>query len=371
MTIDEFFAKHNDLKTRRGPKKTNYQEIPVNSLQTNSDGAAKFNDIYQDLLKMDLNTIIRTKSGGISNDADKMFNNMYAWDVRSVKSMVEITIRTAVECRIQFRQLQKFDDGTEGLTMSGHTAFRRFRDLCKKAGIDLDDYADIDFEHAKEVKNSIPKPKICLTDKIWKNRTVFNAHHIDFHNSYPAGLCNTHPEFRKVIEPLYKERHDHPENKLVLNATIGYMQSIMPQVRARWAQLSHDAIKDNNDRIDALAQELIDNGYTIIAYNTDGIWYKGRRPYHGDNEGSDLGQWENDHTYCQLRFKSDGAYEFIENGVYSPKVRGFTNLDKIKPRSEWTWGDIYNYEAVRMVFTFDPDIGIIESTMTEDNKLYD
>lgn len=367
MTNTEFFAKHNYLKTKRGLIKTNYKKIPVNALQMNSDGAAKFNDIYQDLLKMDLNTLVRTPSGGISNDSGNMFNNMGAWDIRVLKSMIEITIRIPTECRIQFRQLPKLEDGTEELLMSGHTAFMKFKKLCSEAGIDLDDYADDDYYHAMEVKSSIPKPKICLADEMWKDKIFTNAHHIDFHNSYPAGLCNTHPEFRPVIEPLYNERHDHPENKLVLNATIGYMQSAMPQVRARWAQLSHDAIKDNNDRIDALAQELTDAGYMVLAYNTDGIWYVGRRPYHGDNEGPALGQWENDHKYCKIRFKSDGAYEFIENGEYTPVVRGYTNLDKIKDRSEWTWGDIYNYEAVPVQFRFVEGIGIIENT--EDDKL--
>lgn len=365
MTNIEFFEKHNYLKTKRGLVKTNYQKMPVNAIQANSDGVAKFNAIYQDLLKMDLHTLVRTPSGAISNDSENMHNNMNAWDIRRLTSMIEITIRMPTECRIQFRQLQKLDDGTEKLTMSGHQAFLRFKKLCSEAGINLDDYADDDKNHAEEVKKSIPMPKICLANDVWKNQIIANAHHIDFHNSYPAGLCNTHPEFRKVIEPLYNERHEHPENKLVLNATIGYMQSIMPQVRARWAQLSYDAIKDNNDRIDALAQELIDNGYTVIAYNTDGIWYAGRRPYHGDNEGPALGQWENDHKYCQIRFKSAGAYEFIENDEYTPVVRGYTNLDKIKDRSEWSWGDIYKYEAAPVLFSFDKEIGIIENTEVE------
>ena len=48
MTNAEFFAKHNYLKTKRGLVKTNYQKMPVNALQMSSDGAAKFNDIYQD-----------------------------------------------------------------------------------------------------------------------------------------------------------------------------------------------------------------------------------------------------------------------------------------------------------------------------------
>ena len=367
MNIDEFFAKYKELKARRGLMKTNYKQIPANALQMNSDGAAKFTDIYQDLLKMDLNTLIRTPSGAISNAPENRFNNMYAWDIRVLKSMIEITVRATIECRIQFRQLEKLDDGAEGLTMSGHTAFMKFKALCSKAGINLSDYEDNDIAHAMEVKNSIPKPKISLSDNMWIDKIIINAHHIDFHNSYPAGLCNTHPEFRKVIEPLYNERHDHPENKLILNATIGYMQSAMPQVRARWSKLSHDAIKDNNDRIDALAQELTDNDYTVIAYNTDGIWYMGSKPYHGEGEGSALGQWENDHTYCKLRFKSAGSYEFIEDGKYTPVVRGYTKLDRIRDRSEWSWGDIYNYDAVPVQFRFVEGIGIIENT--EDDKL--
>ena len=32
-----------------------------------------------------------------------------------------------------------------------------------------------------------------------------NVHHIDFHNSYPAGLVNTHPEFKDVITFLYNK----------------------------------------------------------------------------------------------------------------------------------------------------------------------
>lgn len=361
MTVDEFFEKHSYLTAQRGLIKTNYKKIPVSALQMNSDGAKKFNNIYQDLLKMDLNTLIRTPSGAISNAPENKSNNMYAWDVRALKSMVEITVRTHIEFRLQFRQLSKDNDDTEN-TMYGWEAFSRFKYLCEKAGINLDDYADNNFDHAMEIKNSIPKPKICMGDDMWIDKTISNAHHIDFHNSYPAGLCNTHPEFRKVIEPLYNERHKHPENKLILNATIGYMQSAMPQVRARWAKLSRDAIKNNNDRIDTLAQTLEDEGYTIIAYNTDGIWYTGGKPYHGDGEGSALGQWENDHTYCKLRFKSAGAYEYIENGEYTPVVRGFTNLDKMKPRSEWKWGDIYDHSMVPVQFKFVEGIGIVEIT---------
>ena len=38
-------------------------------------------------------------------------------------------------------------------------------------------------------------------------------------------------------------------------------------------------------------------------------------------------------------------YEFIEDGKYTPVVRGKTKLDRVKPRSEWQWGDIFKYDA--------------------------
>ena len=123
----------------------------------------------------------------------------------------------------------------------------------------------------------------------------------------------------------------------------------------KYAHLSRDAITDNNNRIIKLSDELSSQGRVILSYNTDGIWYQGEI-YHGNGEGHDLGQWENDHINCQFRMKSDGSYEFIENGKYYPVVRGYTRLDRIKPRTEWVWGDIYQAGII----TFSIDINGIK-----------
>ena len=85
-----------------------------------------------------------------------------------------------------------------------------------------------------------------------------------------------------------------------------------------------------------------------ILYNTDGVWYysPNGKPYHGEGEGKGIGCWENDHLDCKWRAKSKGCYEFIEEGKYSPVVRGLTKYDKIKPdRTTWEWGDIFKKEA--------------------------
>ena len=202
---------------------------------------------------------------------------------------------------------------------------------------------------------------IRLNNPIYADKIFKNAHHIDFHSSFPSGLVNTHSEFKPVIEKLYNGRKRHPEYKYILNSTIGYMQSI-PCCKAAWAQLSRDAINDNNKRIDELAEKLIKSGRTILAFNTDGIWYTGDI-YHDENEGNNICQWHNDHKDCIIRFKSAGAYEFIENDIYTPVIRGRTLLDNIKDRSQWTWGDIFNKETLikKFVVNTDDTIKIIYS----------
>ena len=46
---------------------------------------------------------------------------------------------------------------------------------------------------------------------------------------------------------------------------------------------------NTNRRIRGLTEALRENGNTILAYNTDGIWYVGDI-YHGPGEGDQAGQ---------------------------------------------------------------------------------
>lgn len=338
-----------DYKHAKITMKPNKKLIPVNGFELNDEGAHKFNEILEFILNKKLNPIIRTPSNGISYKTKAP-----AFDYQHTNSCVEITyLGLEGLYRFQFRsQGQSDTDDNNEEKIYGRQAFTEFKKLCKAAGIDLNDYA---IENGVEVKKTIEKPLIQLERKVFEN-VVFgegNVHHIDFHNSYPAGLCNTHPEFRPIVEKLYEERKTDPSkkklNKAILNLTIGFMQSVHSGVNARWAHLSKDAIADNNNRIKELAARLKASGRMIISYNTDGIWYLGDI-YHGNGEGSGLGQWENDHINCIFRAKSAGSYEFIEDGVYYPVVRGATLLDKIKPRTEWEWGDIYKKEAEELKY---------------------
>ena len=328
--------------------KVNKLLMPIYHIPITVEGAKEFNTLYKELLDIGWNTIVRTPSGGVSI-ARKNFNPPM-WDVKYNSNCVELTIVSTYMLRVQFRTIMK-KDGEQ--TIYGRQAFTEFKRMLVAAGINLDDYK---IDNGEEVKKTIDKYLIRLERDIWKDVTLEGCHHLDFHNSFPAGLANTHPEFRPVIEKLYNERKNKPINKAILNLSIGFLQSI-GGCGARWAHLSRDAIHDNNVRLEELANRLKESGRTVLLWNTDGIWYKGP-VYHGDGEGSRLGEWENDHIDCTLRIKSKGAYEFIEDGKYYPVLRGATKLDEVKPREEWVWGDIYNRDAKVIQFEFTEGIGL-------------
>ena len=328
------------LKSTPSSAKINYLLIPVTVFNINKEGAEKFNKIYLWLKDQNLYKIERTTSGGIKSGPHR---KRPAWDVKKSRTCIEITLLMEGRAwRIQFRsELQ------EG--MSGRKAFTMFKRILLKRGIDLEKYA---IDNGREVKEQIEKPLIGAKNRLFYDRTFEKVNHIDFHSSYAGGLANSHPEFREVLNELYAKREEKKEYKNILNFSIGFMQSIAG-CNARWAHLSRDAIKDNNERVKNLAKILEKTGRMVLSFNTDGIWYKGA-VYHGEGEGEGLGEWHNDHTNCTFRAKSSGSYEFIEKGKYYPVVRGITNSSK----KNWEWGDIYSKKAELVLFTFDEERGV-------------
>ena len=335
MLRELYNCKHTD-----DSKYLNYLLIPVTVFNIDEKGASKFNKIFNWCKKQDLEKLIRTPSGAISNKGRRG----PAWDVKQSRNVVEMTIvLEGYAWRIQFRsKLQK--------GMSGRSAFTKFKRLLKKEGINLEDYA---IENGEKVKEEIEKPLIGITHNTYYHKVFQHVNHIDRHSSYAAGLAKTHPEFAPVLNMCYERRKENEDYKNILNFSIGFMQSI-GGCKARWAHLSRDAISDNNAWIRELALKLDKSGRIVIAYNTDGIWYVGK-PYHGEGEGEGLGQWLNDHIDCQFRMKSDGAYEFIENGVYHPVIRGISN----EVKGDWKWGDIYTENADLKLFTFSLEEGVM------------
>ena len=330
------------LKLKHSPpsRHTNYLLIPVNIINITREGAEKFNKLYFYIKSLDLPPLERTPSGGIQNGRKAV---RPAWDITTARNSVELTVLLPEgSWRIQFRT--KLPEG-----LSGKKAFTNFKNMLLKRGIDLDDYA---VENGKEIKKEIESPLIGAKRESFYDIEFSNVHHIDFHSSFPAGLANTHPEFRPILEEIYQRREEKEIYKNILNFSIGFMQSIRG-CKAKYAVLARDAINDNNARVKNLAHELEKHDRIILLFNTDGIWYQGPI-YHGRGEGDNLGEWRNDHINCIFRAKSAGAYEFIENGVYCPIVRGISS----EAKDGWKWGDIYSEKANPDKFIFTEEEGI-------------
>lgn len=310
----------------------------------NDSDVNEFNMIMRSLRESDLNTLQRTPTSTIK----QCINNCYAYDIEITKSYSRVTVIIGSKhwC---FKIGGGIDHEDDGRAMSGSRAFQEFRRLCEKEGINLEDYY---IANGKEVKNQIEKRLIYFKDE-FKYRVIEGVHHIDLNASYPSGLIKYHPEFTPVIVNLYKRRKTSQKAKTVLVAAIGYMQS--RYLGYKLAHLARDANNDNNEVIRELTTRLQSKGYIIIGYNTDGIWYYGGEPYHGVGEGHRLGEWKNDHINCKFRAKSDGAYEFIEDGHYNVVYRGSTNLDSTKSRSDWEWGDIFKTSIIQ--YKYDKDKG--------------
>lgn len=332
--------------------KTNAYTIPVTRFNLDEDGIKKFNEILKLIKSLpDMSTIIRTPSGGISNY--RTFNKYNCWDYRHTKICAEITLLTLDGCwRFQCRTGAK--EGKDGKKpIYGSTALKMFKDMCSKKGIDLENYAvDNGMEIKKKWKESCPKiykkyifpMAIPKTDKI-----IQNVHHIDLCSGFQSGLSRAFPEFYPVCKELYdKRKGDDIRIKSIQVESIGAMWS--DQRKAKYIKLAKGAIEENNRFLTEIIDKLLKTGRKPLLLNTDGVWYEGEI-YHDDTEFADLGGWKNDHTNCQFRMKNNVTYEYIEDGKYTAVMSGSTNLDKVKPREEWEWGDIY--KAVPVEYTVD------------------
>ena len=331
--IDELIQNIKGWKSAQATLKPNYMLIPITRIEPTAENAPIFNELLKEAKK--LNKINRTKSGGISWKRLRL----PAYDYNNNSNCVELVILSDRLYRIQFRN-ELYKDNRDKI-LSGRKAFIEFKAMARDFGIDFDNYA---IDNGKEINAQTEKYIIKAERESILGMTFENVHHIDFHSSFPAGLANTHPEFSEFLNYLYDNRKKDEKYKAYLNYSIGFMHSKL--CGYKYAQLSHDAINDNNARVRDLAERLRKSGRVPLLYNTDGIWYSGEI-FHDYGEGDKLGDWRNDHINCKFRAKSKGSYEFIEDGKYTPVVRGATNLDKIKNRSEWQWGDIFNATVIQ------------------------
>ena len=313
-------------------RRVNLRDIPIVVFDITDDGMRKMNEILDIANSCDyLKELVFTKSGGISTAFENFRPSV---GVRETGSLVDVVIMDQSVARFQFRAKES---EKKAVPISGTTAFKIFSDVCKKYGINLDNYS---IENGLEIKKTIKPPLIELVKA--KSGYMFNnAHHIDFHSAYMSNLIKIHSEFSPVVEELYAERKKNPYYKYVLTNTTGFFQSAL--INYKFSHLSKFMIEKTIENVLNLSKRLENSGRVVLSYNTDGIWYSGE-PFHGNGEGKKIGEWENNRLYCKIYYKSAGCYAFEENGVFKPVVRGRRKLDGIKPRNLWTWKDFFNLD---------------------------
>lgn len=322
--------------------KPNKMLIPITNFGFNEEGIKEFNEIYQYCIenarKGDMHHFVITKSGGISVKIGNIRGAM--WSITVKTSFIEILLRNFGGKYYRFIIGYK-KDKKEGL--SGRQAFWKYSEMLEKHGINLEDLA---IEDGKEVKKTIPSPKIDLV--VAPERTYVKAHHIDLNSAYNAGMMEAFPVLEPAIREMYNKRKENKDYKQVLNMTQGFMQSEL--CGYKYAHISKAGYVYTLRRLKELTEKLIAKGCRVLSYNTDGIWYQSDELYHDSDEGTDIGQWKHDHTFCRIRYKSKGAYEFIENGKYTPVFRGESSYEKLVPKEQWVWGDIFKGDLVNYKF---------------------
>lgn len=316
----------------------------------NLENLHKVEEIYHILKENELGEIVRTESGGYKQ---KQFVNWYSFDFFA-KHFVRLECVIKQESGFSIMRLGLGKADKKDVPISGRQAFKILKEEFSSDCIDLESYALETKEKGLAAKEEIERP---LIQSLVPDKEIFeHVYHIDFHSAYPGAMLETYPEFTKTFTRIYNNRKSGEDKdkllKLALDASIGYMQS--KYCSFKYAHLAKAAINTNNKKMRALSDFIESQGGEIIAYNTDGIWYqRDEGPVHGEGEGRTLGTWENDHFDCTWRCRGCN-YEYLEVNqetgefVYTPVVRGFTRLDKIKPREEWNWGEWLE----ESVFTF-------------------
>lgn len=252
---------------------------------------------------------------------------------------------------LQFNPTMNKDGNIVGQSKKGGTyALNTFaKELRKQCKINLVDYA-LKGEDAIKAKQSIPKALIGPVNDFYVARTLEHCYHLDINSAYPAGLKKAYPEFGPVIDDFYNKKknsatkEEREDYKLILNSLIGKMQS--ETIHYQYAHMSKAAIEYCRNKLLQMKNYLAQQCCSVVMFNTDGLWFipiNNQLPKIPDL-GDEMGQWKLDHKDCTLCMKN-ANYEYIEDGKYTPVVRGRTKLDQIKPRSQWQWGDIFKNEV--------------------------
>lgn len=270
-----------------------------------------------------------------------------------------------IPCAYQLRF--RINDTDFGREISGRDSFQRFRAELKRDGVDIENFA---IGNGKELKSTIDfgNPVIQFDESL-KDKVIDNVHHVDMASAYMYFAGIYHPEWEKTIRRIYDLRKSDSIYKHILTHACGFFQSqycILQGHGYALADVASFAIRSTAIAVKKMAKELTNYGFKILAFNTDGVWFHGdlkllpQEIFEKFTQKKEIGKFSIDHKNCTIRFKSVGSYEYMENGKYTPVVRGLTRYDRAGlARDNWKWGYIYTPEGEQVeVYKFEKDCGL-------------
>lgn len=359
MDINYLINKYEYIPWNYSPNKN---RMPKNYISI--DDMEEFNQIYF-FARDNYNYVEPCKSGAMP------YNNQ----VRDVQRYMVTTSNTGFElvlCTLQgmFRFLLRNGQLKEGNTISGRKALYELYKKAQEHGVlSVFERLSCSVEEGKKIKEEIESPIVQVLDESYLGKEFTNCWHLDLNSSYASQIVNEYPELKPLYTDLYNKRSENNDlYKHVLTNSIGAMQSryclspkdLFHTEAYALARLSKVAVNGNNEVIRNLLFNLELSGRKPLLINTDGIWYQGPR-YSDSSEGLGLGKWKTDAKNCTLYIKSAGAYQYIENGKITTKMRGISRLDMIKPdRETWGWREIDLYDEL-CIYRFDADKGVYKS----------
>lgn len=300
-----------------------------------------------------------TPSGAFPNGSMKMHSRYMVYHINQSHELVFNCEHGCYRFIIQPTKLKENK-------VSGRKSVLELYKVMDKFSIDLNKYS---CKNGLNVKKTIESPVIEVTRSSFLELIINHVYHLDLNSSYASRIVEAYPELKEVYTELYENRkEDNNYFKHVLTNSIGCFQSPhCPDYNDRrrtkpymFAELSKIAINGTRKKILELKDKLIKNKFVPLLINTDGIWYYSNKgPYHDSEEGNELGQWKNDHIDCKFLMTSCGSYQYVENGVVHTVLRGTSNLDKVKKREDWEFGDITRLNG-RAYYYFDEEKGIVE-----------
>ena len=305
-----------------------------------------------------------TYSGQLSK-ANFNYGVWYILNNQFFKLFVSCVDAEDIPCAYQLRF--RINDTDFGREISGRDSFQRFRAELKRDGVDIENFA---ISNGKELKSAIDfgNPVIQFNESI-KDKVIDNVHHVDMASAYMYFAGIYHPEWEKTIRRIYDLRKSDSIYKHILTHACGFFQSqycILNGHGYALADVASFAIRNTAIAVKKMAKELTNYGFKILAFNTDGVWFHGdlkllpQEIFEKFTQKKEIGKFSIDHKNCTIRFKSVGAYEYMENGKYTPVVRGLTRYDRAGlARDNWKWGYIYTPEGEQVeVYKFEKDCGL-------------